>query len=234
MRRLNHHAATGEVMRDPNAASPEMVPMPHYAAVAPNIAQVSDLSGGASDTDRNRVRRCLEGDRSAFDELVVRHENSVFHLAWRILRRREDAEDVAQETFVRAWRSLGRFDQRREFRPWLLKIAVNAALSCAMRRRPEALQAGEEALEVLTEPEKRSPAAVASRRELLEVAARLTAQLPPEQAALFQLRYGEDLSCKEIAPILGKKPGAVAVALYRLRERLRRALFDFNEGHDPL
>ena len=80
------------------------------------------------------AQRSQAGDRDAFARLAERHEEAVFRLAWRILRHREDAEDAAQETFLRAWRSLGRFDSRREFRPWLLRIAVNAALAMAEKR----------------------------------------------------------------------------------------------------
>lgn len=177
------------------------------------------------------AQRSQAGDRDAFARLAERHEEAVFRLAWRILRHREDAEDAAQETFLRAWRSLGRFDSRREFRPWLLRIAVNAALAMAEKRSLPQRNWGDEApIESVPGPEGNSPLDQSARRELLEAVEDLVAGLPPEQAALFQLRYGENLSLEEIARIMDRKPGALATALHRLRERFQRALHHFLEA----
>ncbi len=183
-------------------------------------------SQGMVDTsDAVLIERSRSGDHDAFAGIVTRYENDVFQLVWRILRGREDAEDAAQETFLRAWRSLSQFDVSRKFRPWLLRIAANAALSAAHRRRavPETQEHG--ILETISAAADRAPDACAARRETLELVQSLVDQMPPESAALFQLRFGQDLSIGDISVILNKKPGAVAVALHRMRKRFRRLIF---------
>ncbi|GEM_PF-204358 len=193
-----------------------------------NIAKDKDNLAEENLPDAELVARCLNGHRDAFGVLLARYENAVFRLAWRILRAREDAEDAAQEAFLRAWRSLGHFDPARgTFRAWLLKIALNAALTESARRREHAeeIQAGgSDAIEAIPDDPARSPQAQAIRKQWLIAIERLAAQLPPESAALFHLRYGENLPVAEIAKILDRAPGTVAVALHRLRKRLRQTV----------
>jgi len=181
--------------------------------------------GAADILEKVLIERSLGGDHHAFAEMVTRHDNAVFQLAWRILRVREDAEDAAQETFLRAWRSLSRFDRSRKFRPWLLRIAANVAISAAQRRRGIVVIHDDRALESIPDESQRSPDASLARRETLEAIKSLLADLPLESAALFQLRFGQELSIEDISVILKKNPGAIAVALHRLRERFRRAIF---------
>lgn len=187
--------------------------------------EISAAATATALTDAALVTQSRAGDREAFGELVRRHENAVFRLAWRMLRVREDAEDVTQETFLRAWRSLDRFDLAREFRPWLLRIALNTAATESQRRQGRPV-AHEDAINPDTLPDapERSPAESAARKETLAAIGQFVERLPAENAALFQLRYGEQLPVKDIARILGRKPNAITVALHRLRARLREAL----------
>lgn len=85
-------------------------------------------------SDPDLVRRCLRGDPAAMRQLVDRFQPDVFALCVRLLRHRQDAEDVAQETFLRVFRSLGRWDSARPLRPWVLAIAVNRCRTCIGRR----------------------------------------------------------------------------------------------------
>lgn len=198
-----------------------------FASYESRVAASADIpTAGAVDISETvLIERSLGGDHDAFAEMVTRHENAVFQLAWRILRIREDAEDATQETFLRAWRSLLRFDRSREFRPWLLRIAANVAVSAIQQRRGSTAIQDDLALESLPDVSHHSPVASAVRRETLEAVQSLVAQLPPESAALFQLRFGQELSIEDISVILKKKPGTIAVALHRLRQRFRRAIF---------
>jgi len=168
-------------------------------------------------------------DRDAFGKLVLKYQDTVFGTAWRILGNREDAEDAAQDTFLRAWRSLSRFDPDRPFRPWILRIAVNTALKIRSRRRDHARINELRSIERIPDIPARSPAQETGCREVQEMLERMVDQLPPESATLFQLRYGEELSLDEIARILGRRPGTLAVALHRIRERFRRILFGSDE-----
>jgi len=187
----------------------------------------------AAASDAALVRRCLGGERDAFGELVARHEAAVYRVTWRVLRHADDAEDAAQEAFVRAWRALPGFDQALDFRPWMLRIATNAALTSRSKRRADA-PLGEEDEDAPQTGEIRargpSPRDTAQARELLGKVRDAVGAMPAPSAALFQLRYGEEMSVEEIAQVMEMKPNAVAVTLHRLRGRIRRMVFGRGKG----
>jgi RNA polymerase sigma-70 factor (ECF subfamily) len=168
------------------------------------------------------LARARQGDLSAFEEVVRRHQRRVYGVALRIVRAHDVADDVAQEAFVRAWRSLDRFELGRPFAPWVCRIAANLALNHVRspRAREEGLPeghaempaVGQGPLEALLDDE---------ARRVLDVA---VAELPAEQRAVFVLRAVEELSYEEIAAALGLQPGTVMSRLFRARERLARAL----------
>jgi len=160
------------------------------------------------------------GDGTAFERLVQRHERPVFGLCWSLLSDRTDAEDAAQETFVRAYQSLSRYDARRSFGPWLRGIAANVCLQLLRRRslrsgRQVSLDAGPFEPAAPEEPEVSPLAdrAVAALRRLAD-----TYRLP------LTLFYLEDASVTEVAEALDISPGAVRVRLHRGRDKLRQML----------
>ncbi len=166
--------------------------------------------------------RARQGDAAAFEQVVRRYERRVYGVALRIVRSHEEADDVAQEAFVRAWRSLASFELGRPFGPWVCRIAANLALNQV--RSPRAREEG------LAEDhqEERAPGPGplelvldAEARRVLEAA---LGELPAEQRAVFVLRVFEELSYSEIADALGLSPGTVMSRLFRARERLARAL----------
>lgn len=167
------------------------------------------LSGDGPEDVRELVLRARDGGERAFAELVRRYEAAVFRLALRITGDRADAEDAAQEAFLRAWRALGRFDPERPFGPWVLKIAANRALSKVEQRRPKA--ALEEAAEVAETTRDREPG-----ERLREALAGLSAL----DRAILSLRYEDGLPLADIAATLGILEGAAKVRLFRARERL--------------
>ncbi len=166
--------------------------------------------------------RARQGDAAAFEAVVRRYQRRVYGVALRIVRSHDAADDVAQEAFVRAWRSLAGFELGRPFGPWVCKIAANLALNHV--RSPRAREEG------LAEDhqEERAPGPGplelvldAEARRVLEAA---VGELPAEQRAVFVLRVFEELSYAEIAEALGLSPGTVMSRLFRARERLARAL----------
>ena len=163
------------------------------------------------------VLKAQAGDAEAFAELVRRYEGAVFRLALRITGTREDAQDAAQETFLRAYRGLSRFDPQRPFGPWLLKIAANRALSKAGRRRNTAPL--DEAMQMREETGRED----AARDELESVRCAMT-DLAPADRAILALRYEEGMKVAEIARTLDIQQGAVKVRLLRARERLMRVM----------
>jgi RNA polymerase sigma-70 factor (ECF subfamily) len=168
------------------------------------------------------LARARQGDLSAFEDVVRRYQRRVYATALRIVRIHDVADDVAQEAFVRAWRSLDRFELGRPFGPWVCRIAANLAVNHVRspRGREEGLPDGYgETPAAGPDPLARVLDAEASR--VLDEA---VAALPLEQRSVFVLRVCEELSYDEIAQTLGLNPGTVMSRLFRARERLARAL----------
>lgn len=179
-----------------------------------------------SDEDGVAAAKVLAGDQRAYEEIVYRHERSVYTLAYRMLGGNEDAEDVTQETFIRAYRALSRYDQRRALRPWLLRIAANTATEILRRRKLAPIHsiddlalAAEQVVDNSLSPLESLEAA--ERSEILNGAIQ---QLRGEAAALFHLHYREEMTVEDIAETLGKRPNTISVALHRLRIQLRQII----------
>lgn len=179
--------------------------------------------------DNELIRRCLQGDNTAFDELVRRYRNRVYGIAMHLLRDRELAEDIAQEAFLRIFQKLGLFDQNKgDFSKWVATLTVRLCLN-ALKRRDFTRQLSintpnweENELQLqdcLENPEELWWLSERQRiiRDLLEA-------LPPMQRAALLLRYGEDLSVREIAEALKVPIGTVKAWLFRGREILRKKL----------
>lgn len=160
------------------------------------------------------VNRCLAGRQDAMIELVDRFRSLVFGLCYRMLGHRQDAEDAAQETFVRVLRSLARWDQSREFEPWLLAIAGNRCRTAlaARQRRP--------AVQCLLEPlADRAPDLQAAENLAEEVRLALN-RLRPEYRQAFVLFHEHEMSYAEIAEAMDCPLGTVKTWVHRARREL--------------
>ena len=196
-------------------------------------ARQAALQAGAPampESDPAIVRRVLAGDREAFRLLVERHEGHVYRAVLRVAGDADEAEDLAQETFLKAFRHLGRYDERWAFSTWLQTIATRTALN-ARRARSQAVAASIEAMEEegrpLADPRATDPAAAAQRGEWLERLRAEVAVLGQRMRVAFGLRYEEGLSVAEIAAITHSSETAVKVALHRARKALRERLRGF-------
>lgn len=167
------------------------------------------------------VRRTLAGDQQAFGELVLRYERDVFNLAYRMLSDRGEAEDAAQEAFLRAYANLERYDTSRSFKTWVLSITSNHCIDRLRRRRLTWLS--------LEEPLPPHPALTSDtpgpEDELLTNERNLLVQdllneLSPEYRVAVVLRYWYDLSYAEIAEMLDTTESAVKSRLFRARQAL--------------
>jgi RNA polymerase sigma-70 factor (ECF subfamily) len=154
---------------------------------------------------------------------VRRHQRRVFAVAYRILRRHDAADDVAQEAFVRAWRNLSSFDLERPFSPWVCRIAANLAVNevRSPRAREEGLPEGHAETPAPASGDPLEKVLDAEARQVLDSALR---EIPEEQRAVFVLRVYEEQSYQEIADALGLSIGTVMSRLSRAREKLRVAL----------
>lgn len=164
------------------------------------------------------IRRALAGDERAFEEIVRSHERSVYALARRLLGRPEDAEDAAQEAFLRLFRSLGRLDPTRPIDPYLYRVTVNVCRDFGRRRRLRPAVPLEE-LAAAEEPFARGadPAAAAGFSEERRVAAAALRTLPEKQRAALVLRDLQGLSTREVAAILGSTEVTVRTQICRAR-----------------
>lgn len=167
-----------------------------------------------SDDVRELVGRCLRGDQSAMLELVEQYRGQVFGLCYRMLRHRQDAEDVTQECFVRALRSLHRWDNQREFLPWLLAIAGNRCrtMLSARMRQP--------ASSSLVEHISDNTLEVTEAKNLAEEVELALGTLRAEYRQAFLLFHQHELSYAEISTTLGCPLGTVKTWVHRARREL--------------
>lgn len=185
---------------------------------------------GAAATDQELVAAALAGSQEAYRRLVVRFERPLFSLIARMVGDREMAEDLAQETFVKAFRHLDRYDRERKFSSWLFKIAHNTTLDHLRRRELETValetpddDAGDLAA-VLADPSERSPEAVAQRGDLARALAGAVARLRPEYREVVLLRFAQGQAYQDIAEITGLPLGTVKTQLHRARKELMDVL----------
>jgi RNA polymerase sigma-70 factor (ECF subfamily) len=178
-------------------------------------------------TETTVVERARKGDAEAFRELVEGYSPKLFRLAYRITGDEQSAEDAVQETFLRAYRSLDRFDARSQFGTWLHRIAVNAALDLARKQQRQGLRYGERPAGE-DEPPLPSPAPGPDRIVLsleVERAVRSAlAGLSAMERTAFVLRHFEGRSIAEICDQLGLGVSAGKQAIFRAVKKLRRVL----------
>lgn len=160
-------------------------------------------------TDQELVMACLEGNRDAFSQLVIRHQDSVFGLAVSMTRNHMDAADMAQEAFVRAYSKLGQYNPDYSFRSWLLKICANQAKNLFRKRMNRKRVEDEYAVEASVRPEEDDP----DYSELEEALSRLPARL----GAALRLRYLEGMDYAEISLVLGIGVSAAKMRVMRAR-----------------
>jgi RNA polymerase sigma-70 factor (ECF subfamily) len=180
------------------------------------------------------VRAAKGGDDKAFGELVKRYDRNVFRIAQHITQNREDAEDVVQDAFLKAYTNLQQFQEQSKFYTWLVRIAVNEALMKLRRRRPERMVSLDEDIKTEDDSVPREVADWApnpeqnyNQAELREILSRTIQGLPPGFRTVFILRDVEGLSTEETAEALELSIPAVKSRLLRARLQLRERLNRF-------
>jgi RNA polymerase sigma-70 factor (ECF subfamily) len=180
------------------------------------------------ESDRTSVARARDGDSEAFRSLVERHSRYVFSVAYRLTGSAQDAEDVVQDTFLKAYNQLGRFESRADFRTWLHRIAVNCSIDLIRTRRhreiahdPVDLEPQDDAAELGAAPgPERLLFSVEIRDRVTQGLARLTAS----ERAAFTLRHVEGLPIREVARAMGLKTEAAKNSIFRAVRKMRAAL----------
>jgi RNA polymerase sigma-70 factor (ECF subfamily) len=175
------------------------------------------------------VARAQAGDTAAFEMLVIEHQTYVYNLAFRVLGNPQEAEDAAQETFVRAWQALPKFRAQSRFGTWLYRIVTNQCYNRIPKMRRELAAIGEEEIPDRVEFHPGLPEAGAEAGERRQWLHRQIDALPESYRLLITLRYQRDLPYEEIASITGLPLGTVKTGLFRAKERLRSALSTYEE-----
>ncbi|MFW5683225.1 MAG: RNA polymerase sigma factor [Spirochaetota bacterium] len=179
------------------------------------------MRGSTEQTDeRVLIERARDGDRDAFSFLVRRYLDRIYRVAYSVVHNADDASDVAQETFVRAYRNLARFDPARPLFPWLYQIARNLGINRIQRIRkretglPEYELVGRE----------RGPAETAVRMDEATRVRAAVEMLPEQHRIVIELNHFQECSYKEMAELLNIPIGTVMSRLYHARKRLRTIL----------
>jgi RNA polymerase sigma-70 factor, ECF subfamily len=170
--------------------------------------------------ERLLIEAVRRGSRPAFDELVRRHMQPAFALAYRILGQREDAEDVVQEAFMAALAAIDSFDERRAFAPWFSRIVVNRSLNVRKRWAARPADVPGDAIAATTP----SPATLAEEGEVRERVHRALDALPERQRTVVRLSAFDGLSSAEIGELLDMPAGTVRWELHQARTALRSTL----------
>lgn len=168
------------------------------------------------------IEAALRGDHEAFGRLVETYKTPVYNLAYRMLRNGSDAEDAAQEIFLRAYRKLATYDRDRKFVTWLLSIASNYCIDVLRRRRATLVDIEDVAFALPSDAP--GPERSALNQEQREAVARAVNQLPDTYRLVTVLRYYNDCSYDEIERITGLTEATVKTRLFRARRQLEELL----------
>jgi RNA polymerase sigma factor (sigma-70 family) len=176
-------------------------------------------------TDTEIISRVLGGDQQGFAALVERYQNYVFTLVLRFTDNREDAEEISQDIFVKAYRCLADFRGDSKFSTWLYTIVRTSCISFLRKRKPETISLDNERIFLQTEGRESSFKANLvegkSRRSMVNEAVRM---LAPDDAQILTLFYQAEQSLEEIGKILRTEPNTVKVRLHRARQRLKEKM----------
>lgn len=173
------------------------------------------------------VKAAVEGDQYAFGQLVEHYQRAVFNLTYRMLGNAQEAEDAAQEAFLRAYANLNRYDPKRSFKTWLLSIASNHCIDRLRKRRLTWLSIDDDEGDVpppsLVSNEPTPEAAYMDNERSADIQS-LMGQLPPDYRAVVVLRYWYDMSYSEIAESLDTTESAIKSRLFRARQALAKLM----------
>lgn len=179
---------------------------------------------GSLGDDAELVQRCLAGEERAYGLLLKKYKRPVFSLVYRMVRQREEAEELASEAFFKAFRALATFDPGKPFSSWIFKIASNLSIDWLRRRKMETASL-DDADAVWELPDGRPTAEEAlERAQTMQVVEEAIGKLAPDYRVVVLLRHKEERSYEEIADILGLPLGTVKIRLFRAREELKKRL----------
>jgi len=187
-----------------------------------------------SKEDNNLVERFQDGEVGAFDELVIRYQDKIYRLAYSFVHNREDALDLSQEAFLRAFQALERFERKAAFYSWLYRITTNLCIDFLRNRsRTKSVSLDAEAAYLpnglIRGYKQYSPTKYVEEKELQQHIVNAVSTLSPKQREVFVLRHWDGLQIKEIANAIGRSEGTVKAHLFHAVRNLRKQLAEYLE-----
>ncbi|MDF2787456.1 RNA polymerase sigma factor SigW [Neobacillus niacini] len=179
---------------------------------------------------KKRIKQVIKGDQDAFAEIVEIYSNSIYQLGYRMLGNRHEAEDIAQEAFIRAYVNIKSFNQDLKFSTWLFRIATNLCIDRIRKKKPDyyldAEVSGTDGLTMYSQLASNSPLPETELEslELQDSVQKEILKLPEKYRSVIVLKYIEELSLNEISEILDLPLGTVKTRIHRGREALRQQL----------
>jgi len=170
--------------------------------------------------DNHYIERVINGDVPAYASLVEKHKNLVFSIAMKILNNREDAEEIAQDTFLKAFNSLKSFEKKSKFSTWLYRIAYNGAISRKRKKKLEAVEIDDQIMYTYSTDEISYNVNHLNETEQMELIDQALLKLPEEDNLLVTLFYKAEHSIEDISYITGLTQSNVKVKLHRIRKKL--------------
>ncbi|MFC7062955.1 RNA polymerase sigma factor SigW [Halobacillus seohaensis] len=179
---------------------------------------------------KKKIKEVKKGDQSAFEDVVSFYQNKVYHICYRMIGNSYEAEDLAQEAFIRAYTNIASFDENRKFSTWLYRIATNLTIDRIRKRKPDyyldAEIKGTDGLDMYSQlaVDQALPEEEVESLELQTHIHREILALPPKYRSVIVLRYLDELALQEISEVLDIPIGTVKTRVHRGREALRRRL----------
>ncbi|MBE0662347.1 MAG: RNA polymerase sigma factor [Bacteroidales bacterium] len=176
--------------------------------------------------DNMIIARILEGETAAFEHLVNRYKDMAFSIARRVCASSEDAEEVAQDAFLKAYQALDKFKQESKFSTWLYRIVTNTAISSTRKKKIAMASLDESLVESFSEDEVKENLDHFSSEEQSRYVKEAMQQLHPKDALLINMFYTDELSIEEVSEVTGLSQANVKVKLHRIRKKLYVLLDD--------
>jgi len=183
-----------------------------------------------ADTETILIHKAQKGDHDAFASLVDEHQRYVYNLAFRLVKDENEALDLTQETFVRAWTALPNFKGQSQFRTWLYRIVTNLCYNRLPNLRRSLNDLGNDVMEEIPEPHFNSPASEFESNETKQHLSQAIQNLDANYQLLITLRYQNELSYEEIASTLNLPLGTVKTGIFRAKEQLRKLLVPLEDS----
>lgn len=183
-----------------------------------------------SDNETTLIQKAQKGDHEAFAALVDEHQRYVYNLALRVVKDENEALDLTQETFVRAWTALPNFKGQSQFRTWLYRIVTNLCYNRLPNLRRSLNDLGDDVMEDIPETKFNTPAQEFESNETRRYLHQAIEHLDENYRLLITLRYQNELSYDEIASTLNLPLGTVKTGIFRAKEQLRKSLVQLEDS----